>query len=267
MWRNGLKIYCILLLLNGCVTKVINSDGTTQNTTVDKVKLADTYIDLAIAYQQHGAPQVALDRANLAIKTNSNSPKAYMIRAMIDQQLGQTDDAEQDFKQAINLDKNYPEAYVNYAVFLCDQKRYSEAMANFNRALTNPLYYTPEIGLYSRGNCYFQQQQLESANRDYLNALNYKNPPADVFIALAKLHLTNNNYGLANYYINLYTGNQTASSLWLHIQILQGLIKQTNNSTKIREYSSYSNTLGQLLIKNYANSPEAQQYLTKYNNS
>lgn len=255
------------LLLSACVTRTINSDGSVQSTVIDKSKLSDTYIDLAIEYQQHSAPQVALERANLAVSTKDDNPKAYMIRAMIYQQLGQYDKAEQDFKKALWLDSKYSEDNVNYAVFLCDQKRYSEAMYNFNQALDNPLYFTPEIGYYSRGNCYAKQDSFESANRDYLAALNYKSPPQDTYVALSRLQFNHQNYQLANYYLNRYNSSQTPETMWLHIQILQAMIDQGVSSAKYREYNSYRKTLGQLLIKNYGDTKEAQQYLLQYDAS
>lgn len=255
------------LLLSACVTRTINSDGSVQSTVIDKNKLSDTYIDLAIEYQQHSAPQVALERANLAVSTKDDNPKAYMIRAMIYQQLGQYDKAEQDFKKALWLDSKYSEDNVNYAVFLCDQKRYSEAIYNFNQALDNPLYYTPEIGYYSRGNCYAKQDSFESANRDYLAALNYKSPPQDTYVALSRLQFNHQNYQLANYYLNRYNSSQTPETMWLHIQILQAMIDQGVSAAKYREYNSYRKTLGQLLIKNYGDTKEAQQYLLQYDAS
>lgn len=267
MWMKLAVAASSVLLLSACVTRTINSDGSVQSTVIDKNKLSDTYIDLAIEYQQHNAPQVALERANLAVSTKDDNPKAYMIRAMIYQQLGQYDKAEQDFKKALWLDSKYSEDNVNYAVFLCDQKRYSEALYNFSQALDNPLYYTPEIGYYSRGNCYAKQDSFESANRDYLAALNYKSPPQDTYIALSRLQFNHQNYQLANYYLNRYSSSQTPETMWLHIQILQAMIDQGVNSIKYREYNSYRKTLGQLLIKNYGDTKEAQQYLLQYDAS
>jgi type IV pilus assembly protein PilF len=267
MWMKLAVAASSVLLLSACVTRTINSDGSVQSTVIDKNKLSDTYIDLAIEYQQHNAPQVALERANLAVSTKDDNPKAYMIRAMIYQQLGQYDKAEQDFKKALWLDSKYSEDNVNYAVFLCDQKRYSEALYNFSQALDNPLYYTPEIGYYSRGNCYAKQDSFESANRDYLAALNYKSPPQDTYIALSRLQFNHQNYQLANYYLNRYSSSQTPETMWLHIQILQAMIDQGVSTTKYREYNSYRKTLGQLLIKNYGDTKEAQQYLLQYDAS
>jgi LysM repeat protein len=55
--------------------------------------------------------------------------------------------------------------------------------------------------------------------------------------------------------------------MWLHIQILQAMIDQGVSTTKYREYNSYRKTLGQLLIKNYGDTKEAQQYLLQYDAS
>lgn len=252
------------LFVTACVTSTINSDGTVQKQTVDKVKLSETYVDLAIEYQQRGAPQVALDRINLAIQANPDSPKAYMIRAMIYQNLNQIKDAEKDFKKAIRLDNSYSEAYVNYAVFLCDQKRFDEAIKNFDTALENPLYFTPEVAYYSKGVCYYNNKQLESANADYLRALTYRNPPQNTYVALARLQLDKKNYTLAKYYINKFSGSQTPDIMWLHIQILQSLLDTTNNPRERKEYTSYRDTIGKLLVTNYGDSNAAQQYILKY---
>ena len=267
MWMKLAVAASSVLLLNACVTRTINSDGSIQSTVIDKNKLSDTYIDLAIEYQQHNAPQIALERANLAVSTKDDNPKAYMIRAMIYQQLGQYDSAERDFKKALWLNDKYSEDNVNYAVFLCDQKRYPEALYNFSQALDNPLYYTPEIGYYSRANCYAKQGSFESANKDYLTALNYKTPPQDTYVAISRLQFNHQNYQLANYYLNRYTSSQTPETLWLHIQILQAMMDQGVSATRYREYNSYRKTLGQLLIKNYGDTKEAQQYLLQYDAS
>lgn len=254
----------VMWICSSCVTKTINSDGTVQNNVIDKGKLSETYVDLAIEYQKHSAPQVALDRVNLAITTLPSNSRAYMVRAMIYQQLNKPEDAEEDFKHALSLKDGYSEAYVNYAVFLCDQKRYSDANDNFALALNNPLYFTPEIGYYSRGNCYYKQNNLVDANADYLRSLTFRNIPQDSYIALAKLQFDQNNAQLANFYITKFSGSQTPQTMWLHIQILQRMVDDGANTARSNEFSSYRSTIGKVLVSNYPNSVEAQQYLLKY---
>lgn len=251
-------------LITGCVTKVVNSDGSLQPTVIDKEKLSDTYVNLALEYQKHNAPQVALDRVNLAVDANSSNARAFMVRAMIYQQLNKPNAAENDFKKSISLRKEYPDAYVNYASFLCSQKRYDEAMDKFAIALNDPLYFTPEIGYYNRGQCYNKQKLYTEANADFMQSLMYKNAPADSFLALAKLQYEQKHYLLAKYYIDKYNDTQTPESLWLHIQILQALLDNDTDVVRDREYTSYRNTIAKVLVDNYGNSSEAQQCILKY---
>lgn len=251
-------------VLVGCVTKVYNSDGTVQTKVVDKQKLSDTYVNLALEYQKHDAPQIAMDRVNLAIATNSSNSRAYMVRGLIYAQLNKPDMAEDNFKKAIKINSNDPDSYINYAVFLCGQKRYLDAEKNFITALNNPLYFTPEVGYYNRGKCYYQQGNYTLANADYMQVLTYKNVLPETYVALAQLHLNQTRYQLAKYYIDRYSGMQTPETLWLHIQILQSLIDSGTDNIHSRENTSYRDTLAMVLVDDYPNSPEAQKSILRY---
>lgn len=262
--KHAIGFILTAIVSSGCVTKIVNSDGSVQPVVIDKEKLSDTYVNLALEYQKHNAPQVALDRINLAVSTNTSNERAYMVRGIIYSQLNKPDAAEEDFKYAIKLKKDYPDAHVNYASFLCEQKRYDEAMTQFGVALNDPLYFTPEIGYYNRGKCYYQQKNYTAANADFMQSLTFKNPPPDSYIALARLQYEQKNYLVAKYYIDKYSASQTPESLWLHIQILQTILDTGSDPARTREYSSYRNTLQKVLIDDYGNSSEAQKCLLQY---
>lgn len=257
----------ISLLTSSCVTHTINSDGSLQSAAVDKTKLADTYVDLAVEYQQHNAPQIALERANLAIANDPSNARAYMVRGMIYKQLKQSKSAEDDFKHALAIASNYPDAYINYAQFLCDEQRYSEAYADFNIALNNSAYFTPEIGYASRGMCYYKEGNLTAAADDFVKSLSYPNIPQNSYLALAKINFRQGNYSLADYYITKFaaaTNQQTAPTLWLHIQILQALLNNGVTPLHYREYNASRNALAEVLLQNYRDSMEAKKYIAKY---
>lgn len=262
--RNLLSYLLVAVLASGCVTKIISSDGSVQGVPVDKDKLSDTYVNLAIEYQKHGAPQVALDRLNLAIDTNSSNYRAYMVRGLIYNELNKPDLAEADFQKSLSINKSSSETYVSYASFLCDKKRYDDAMKNYALALDNPLYFTPEIGYLSRAKCEYKMNDFTSANSDLMRSLTYKNIPQDSYILLAQIQYQQNNFVVAKYYIDKYAGTQTPATLWLHIQILQALLDVGANANQVREYTSYRNTLARVLLDDYSNSQEAQSCLIKY---
>lgn len=254
-----LCIYCA-----SCTTKIINSDGSVSKVEINKEKLSDKYTDLSLEYLKHDAPQLALERANLAISNNRNSYRAYMVRGIVYQNLNKPIQAEDDFKKSLQLKYDYPDAIMNYGIFLCGQERYDEAFTNFNEVLDDPLYLNPELGYYNQGKCYFQKGNLELASNSLMNAIAYKNAPQDSYILLAQLSYNQGNLLIAKYYIDQYNLIQTSATIWLNIQILQSLMSVNYNSSKFREYYSFNNVLVKMLFNNFANSIEAREYISKF---
>ncbi len=260
----GVVVLLCAMVLLGCVTHTINSDGTLQNKVIDQAKLSATYVELAYEYQKRNALPLALDNANLALKSNPENVRAYLVRALLYQQLKQDELAEANFKHALAIKQDSSAIKVSYAVFLCGKKRYIEALEQFSQALHDPLYYTPAIGYYSRGSCYIQQGQDRLARQDLLQSVSYPNPPAEAYLELAKLELNSKNFTMADHYLRKFTGVPNSANLWLQIQILQGLLDYGPVRSKIQEYTRYFKILAQQLLNNFRDSPEAQQYIIKY---
>lgn len=263
MLYRQISIILMTLSISACSTTTINSDGSVYNKTLDNAKLSKAYTDLAVEYQQRDVPQIALERINLAITTDPNNIKAYMVRGMIYHQLDNDRAAEKDFKYTLNTKPDYAEAQVNYAVFLCDKGRYAEAANYFAQALNEKLYHTPELVYYNRGNCNYLQNKYSLANSDYLLALKGKNPPSETYLALAKLQYAQKNYSLARSYWTKFAGATTPSSLSLGIEILQSLISQTTKPELRKQYKDNRNKLISQLIEDYPNSDEAKRYGAK----
>lgn len=268
MSRKALLFYAMIIgiLVNGCVTKTINSDGSIANKLDNKEKLSNTYTDLASEYLNHNSLNLALDRVNLAISTNAYNYRAYMVRGTIYQYLNKPIEANDDFRYSLKLKNDYPDTYVNYGNFLCSRHNYDEAFNNFAIAINNSSYLSPEIAYYNRGRCYFLQNSFESANKDLLRSINYKHVPEDSYILLSALNYKQNNVSLAKFYMDKFSGMQSAESLWLHIQILSTLINQSDDPKYNRKYASYINLLAQMLLNDFKNSVEAQQYIMLYGN-
>lgn len=251
------------LLLVGCANKVTNNT-TKANATTDNKKLSDNYVNSALEYLNHNALHVALDNANSAISANHDNARAYMVRGVIYQQLNESMNAESNFKQSLKLNNSSPYAHVNYANFLCSQKRYDEAFISFNSAINNPSYLNPEIGYYNRGKCYFQNNELDLANEDLLKSISYNHIPQDSYVLLAHINYDQYKYKEAELYIDKYTGTQSAVVLWLHIKILHSLIEITQDVNKKHEYVNNEKSLAKILLDDFPNSTEAKQYVELY---
>ena len=59
----------------------------------------------------------------------------------------------------------------NYGNFLCVLGRLSEAEKAFSKAAENPLYDAPEIAMTNAGQCLYQNEEIERAEKYYRSAL------------------------------------------------------------------------------------------------
>ena len=67
--------------------------------------------------------------------------------------LGDDRKAEQSFERALALAPNDSDVHHNWGWYLCQHKREREALAQFEIAVANSLYRTPEIALVNAGRC------------------------------------------------------------------------------------------------------------------
>ena len=67
--------------------------------------------------------------------------------------LGEDRKAEQNFERALTLAPNDSDIHHNWGWYLCQHKREREALAQFEIAVRDPLYRTPEIALVNAGRC------------------------------------------------------------------------------------------------------------------
>ena len=67
--------------------------------------------------------------------------------------LGEDTKAQQNFLKAIELAPNDSEIRQNWGWFLCTHGRARESIAEFELAVRNPLYKTPDVSLVNAGKC------------------------------------------------------------------------------------------------------------------
>lgn len=84
-------------------------------------------------------------------------------------QLGQPDQAEKHFRDAVELDPDHAENYLFYGLLMLSQKRFQDARDNFGRALSiNPCF---AEALTELGYLLEQDQQLQEAESHYREAI------------------------------------------------------------------------------------------------
>ena len=154
---------CVMGLLVGCVTE-------------EKIKKAN-------GYYQEGLSALDTDRQKAfvsfqkAIQLNPNHKEAHYALGHIYASQGKWKQAEGEFHEALRIDPDYSEAHTYLGRVLAEEDRWPEAIKSYRRALTNPLYATPDLARYHLGRALAHEGDMQGAAEAFEDAL-LVNPPS-----------------------------------------------------------------------------------------
>jgi type IV pilus assembly protein PilF len=213
----------LLILLSGCGTPSGGggSQAPVQNDSRATAS-AKVHTELAGMYYERSQLGIALGEIAKALQADRNYAPAYNVRGLIHMALREDKEAEEDFKQSLQLDKSDSETHNNYGWFLCQRERAKESIPHFMAALKNPLYTTPERAYLNAGVCSQKAGQLKDAEEFLQRALLVQPGNPQALLALAELGFANGDYLAAKKYFAAYaerTEEPTAEQLWLAVRI------------------------------------------------
>jgi type IV pilus assembly protein PilF len=148
-------------------------------------------------YYQEGIASLEYDQQKAfvsfqkAIKLDPNNKEARYGLGHILALQGKLVQAEEEFTAATKLDENYSEAYTYLGQVLEKQERWTEAIAAFRQALTNPLYTTPDLARFHLGRVLAHERNFQGAMEAFEDALvvNPPNvPPAQLHLELGRVY-------------------------------------------------------------------------------
>jgi len=145
---------------------------------------------LGIEYMRQGRNEVALKKLLKALSQDDRNSETHNALGVLYERLGRLESAERHFQSALRIAPGDSSAHNNFGTYLCRQKRISEAEQHFVRAVTNPLYETPELAYTNAGNCFRRDEQLEKAELYLQKALrsNAKFAPALYHLGELRFH-------------------------------------------------------------------------------
>ena len=148
---------------------------------------ANLRAELAAAYYERGQMDVALQELAEAVKLDPTLAKSYNVYGLVYATLGQDTDAARNFRKAIELSPNDPEFRQNWGWYLCTHGQARESLPEFERAIGNPLYKTPEFALINAGRCSDSLGETQTAEQYFRRALNVSPNNPDAAFSLAQL--------------------------------------------------------------------------------
>ncbi len=240
-------VACALLAIvgitSGCATKTAFGHLSSDE------KAATFNAELGTNYLAAGELEPAETKLKRALQQDPNNALANNTYAKLRAELDDPQGADRAFLKSIRMDPKRAEYRNNYAIFLCDQGRTDEAVAQFMEASRNKFYRTPEFALDNAGVCAMDANQLETAELHLRNAVRLNPSFAPSMLHMAELKLKTGDATLADAYYSrfLTMSGQSPSSLVVGINIKRSLGDQ-----------AAADQLAELLITNYPRSSQAK---------
>jgi len=238
----------VIFLIAGCVT----STTTTTANFEESDDAAEQNYSLGARYYQNGNYEIAKVRFERALELDPKLADAHYMLALTHEQLGNPRLATQHYERAVRVEPGNHNARNAYAVFLCRQQRYKEAVKQFDKALKDSDNNTRYVMYTNAGACMTQKPDFEKAEDYFRKALEERATYAEALIQLAALKFKTENFLQARAFLQRFlASNETSPGvLYLGVQIEKALQDD-------RAATDYMNQL----LREFPNSPEARRVL------
>ncbi|MDH4237325.1 MAG: tetratricopeptide repeat protein [Nitrospira sp.] len=144
-------------------------------------------------YYQEGVANLSGDRQQAfvsfqrSVQLNPNNKKSRYALGHVYALQGKLARAEEEFRTAINIDEDYSEAHTYLGQVLANQNHWDEAIKSYRRALTNPIYSTPDLARFHLGRALAHTGDFQGAMEALEDAMTVS--PPNVPPAMTQLEL------------------------------------------------------------------------------
>ncbi|MBI5007166.1 MAG: type IV pilus biogenesis/stability protein PilW [Nitrosomonadales bacterium] len=248
-----LGIFLLTMILAGCASSGGGGDGSDQAASNRSQESARIHTELAGAYYERTQYAIALQEIAIALRADSDYAPAYTMRALVRMALREDEQADADFKKSLQLDDANSGTHNNYGWFLCQRGRAKESLRQFQEALRDPLYATPEMAYVNLGVCSRKAGLVKEAESNLQRALVLRPGMPEALYSLAELSYEGGDYAGAKSYFMRFSQRASelgAEQLWLAVRI----------ERKMRDRNSEA-SYGLQLRKRYPDSRETQLLL------
>lgn len=189
------------------------------------IDASELNVQLAIGYIQRQQYKPARDKLEKAIDQNSDNLLAYKTLAYLYALLGLEKEAEEKYKEALDLKPDDPDLSNSYGAFLCSTGKLEEAQEMFKVAYDNPFYDGQYLAQSNAGSCFIKQGDYKKAEALLRKSLRVQSNVPGSLISMADVGIKTERYLMARAYIQRYhdVKSPSAESLWIQIQAEKAL--------------------------------------------
>lgn len=165
-------------------------------------KEATAHYRLGLSQLNSNNVQAAYVEFQKALKLNDKDKEIHNAIGIVFMKLDDHASAEQSFKLAVAIDRDYSEAYNNLCFLYIEKHEFEKGIGFCDRALNNQVYSTPEKALYNLGRAYYRLGNYQESIKNFTQAT--KRAPAmyQPYYGLALAYNASGNYGKASEAIN-----------------------------------------------------------------
>jgi type IV pilus assembly protein PilF len=203
-----------VLLVSACSSTSNKSDEELR-------KAAETNTALGRQYMDRGQYEVSLEKLKRAVAFDKTYAPAHSMLAILYETIGEMEEAEKEYKQAVRYAPRNGDVNNNYGAFLCGIGKRADAEPYFLTAVEDPFYDTPEIALSNAGTCALAQGNLDKAEPFLRQSLEYDDKLGAALLPMAEVSYRKESYLRARAFLQRYesVGELTEEGLSLGFRI------------------------------------------------
>ena len=148
---------------------------------------AKIHTELSAGYYARGQYEIALEELTEALRLDANYAPAHGMLGLVYSELRDDAKAERNFQRAIEISPQDPEVRNNYGWFLCQRGREPQSLGQFELAVNNPFYRTPDMALVNAARCAARIGDRKGAEGYLQRALNVSPGNPNAYYLMANL--------------------------------------------------------------------------------
>lgn len=239
----------VLAIFAGCAGQNTQSNQSQSAHEANAQGRARIHTELSAGYYARGRFDVALEELNEALRVDAGFAPAYGMLGLVYAELRDDAKAERNFQRSIELNSQDPEVRNNYGWFLCQRGREPQALGQFELAVNNPFYRTPEMALVNASRCAAKLGDRKGSEAFLERALVAQPANPNAYFLLADLAYKASDYELARTRVRNVMAYQAPSAEAL---LLGACVEQ-----KLGDKAAQSSYAFQLKQR-YPNAPETK---------
>lgn len=199
----------------------LKDDIVTASDESDARKRAKIRLELAVGYFEQGKTTIALDELKQSIAADATYGPSYNLRGLIYMRLDNFPLADESFKRSLEINPRDSNVMHNLAWLQCQQGRYSDAAALFQKALDNPQYGERAKTHLAHGLCLSRAGNFPSAEASLMKSYELDAGNPITAYNLAVLLYERADYVRAQFYVRRLNNSELANSesLWLGMKV------------------------------------------------